>query len=128
VQTHDRQAGRSLLDDTFQEKEKRSMKNKYLDIARDIVLSHISCDEVNVFLFGSRAIDDSKRNSDVDIGFLGKEALDHRVIRKISDELEESAVPYHIDLVDFFKVETTFKKIALKRILLWNKAKNIPIN
>ena len=73
-------------------------------------------------------LDESKRHSDVDIGFLGKEALDQRVIRKISDELEESVVPYHIDLVDFFKVDTRFKKIALKRISLWNKAKNIPIN
>ncbi len=104
------------------------MKNKYLDIAKEIILRHINCDEVNVFLFGSRAKDDSLRNSDLDIGFLGNEAINHRIFRKIADDLEESVVPYHFDLIDFFKVDNNFKRIALQRIMLWNKAKNIPIN
>ena len=104
------------------------MNDKYLDIAKKIILNHIDCDEINVFLFGSRVMDDSRRDSDIDIGFLGKEALDHRVFRKITDDLEESVVPYHFDLIDFYKVDNNFKRIALQRIMLWNKAKNIPIN
>ena len=104
------------------------MKDKYLDIAKKIILNHIDCDEINVFLFGSRVKGDSRRDSDIDIGFLGNEALDHRVFRKIADELQESIVPYHFDLIDFSKVDNNFKKIALQRIMLWNKAKNIPIN
>jgi predicted nucleotidyltransferase len=112
------------------------MKDKYLNIAKKIILNHIDCDEINVFLFGSRVKGDSRRTSDIDIGFLGNEALDHRVFRKIdhrvfrkiADELQESIVPYHFDLIDFFKVDNNFKKIALQRIMLWNKAKNIPIN
>ena len=104
------------------------MKSKYLDIAKEIILSHIDRDEYNVFLFGSRALDASHPNSDMDIGFMGKKALDHRIFRKIADDLEESLVPYHFDLIDFTKVDSTFKRIPLQRILLWNKAKNIPIN
>jgi predicted nucleotidyltransferase len=104
------------------------MKNKYLNIAKKIILSHLNCDEVNVFLFGSRVRNDSRRNADMDIGLLAKKAIDQRTIRKITDDLQDSLVPYHFDLIDFSKVNENFKNIALKEIIIWNKAKNLAIN
>ena len=104
------------------------MKDKYLNIAKKIILSHIDCDEINVFLFGSRVMDDSRRGSDIDIGFLGNEAINHRIFRKIADDLEESVVPYHFDLVDFSRVDKSFKIVALQKITIWNKAKSLAIN
>jgi hypothetical protein len=35
-------------------------------------------------------------------------------------ELEESLVPYKVDIVDFFYVDEAFKNMALKKIIEWN--------
>jgi len=104
------------------------MRDKYIEIAKEIILGYINRDEINVFLFGSRVTDDSRRGSDIDIGFLGNEEINHRIFRKIVDDLEDSVVPYHFDLVDFSKVDESFKKIALQKIIIWNKAKSLAIN
>jgi predicted nucleotidyltransferase len=104
------------------------VNNKYIEIAKEIVLRNINLDEINVFLFGSRASGDDKLQSDLDIGFLGKKEIDWRTLRKISNELEDSKIPFHFDLIDFSKVNERFKKIALQNIVLWNKAKNSNIN
>ena len=104
------------------------MNDKYLDIAQKIILNHIDCDEINVFLFGSRVMDDSRWDADIDIGFLGNEEINHRIFRKIADDLTESVVPYHFDLIDFRRVDKSFKRIALQKIIIWNKAKNLAIN
>jgi hypothetical protein len=43
-------------------------------------------------------------------------------------ELEESIVPFKIDLIDFYQVDKDFKKEALKIIQIWNCPKNIKLN
>lgn len=45
----------------------------------------------------------------------------------IEDELEESIIPYTVDLIDFKNVTADFKKIALEDIIVWNRPKNIKI-
>ncbi len=104
------------------------MRDKYIEIAKEIILGYINRDEINVFLFGSRAMEDYRLNSDLDVGFLGNSEINWRIFRKISDDLEDSVVPYHFDLVDFSKVDESFKKIALRKIIIWNKAKSLAIN
>ena len=104
------------------------MSDKYIEKAKQIILQNIDCNEINVFLFGSRAFQNFRRDSDIDVGFLGRRQIKHRIFRKISEGLEESRVPYHFDLIDFSKVDEDFKKVALIKIVIWNKAKNFDIN
>lgn len=99
------------------------MADKYLDIIRGIVLQNIDRDKTSVFLFGSRANSTNRKFSDIDIGFMGQDKLSTRVLRKISDNIEESRVPYHVDLVDFNTVDEKFKEKALKDIEIWNRGK-----
>jgi len=103
-------------------------ENKYIGIAREIVLNLIDKENVTVFLFGSRAGNNFIHDSDIDIGFLSNNILDNKLFNRISESLEESLVPYHFDLIDFNKTDEAFKNSALKNIELWNKAKNISIN
>lgn len=79
-------------------------------------------------MFGSRVKKNVKHDSDIDIGFISKNKLEQKLFNKIIEALEESIVPYHVDLIDFAKVDNEFKKIALREIEIWNKAKDLDIS
>ena len=100
----------------------------YIDIVKQIVLKHIPKDNFAVFLFGSRAVGNAKPLSDIDIGILGLEPLPIIIKADLETALEESIVPYKIDLIDFYKVDKDFKKEALNTIQIWNCPKNINLN
>ena len=88
----------------------------YIDIVKQIVLKHIPKDNFAVFLFGSRAVGNAKPLSDIDIGILGLEPLPTIIKVDLESDLEESIVPYKIDLIDFYQVDKDFKKEALNTI------------
>lgn len=92
----------------------------YLSIAKEIVIKHVDVQNYKVFLFGSRAVGNVSNFSDLDIGFMGTKPLDPRTIFEMEHELEESLVPYKVDIVDFFYVNEAFKKMALKKTIEWN--------
>ena len=104
------------------------MKFDYIDIVKQIVLKHIPKDNFAVFLFGSRAVGNAKPLSDIDIGILGLEPLPTIIKVDLESDLEESIVPYKIDLIDFYQVDKDFKKEALNTIQIWNCPKNISLN
>lgn len=98
--------------------------NKYIEIAKEKILEIIDKDNISVFVFGSMADNTYTKSSDLDIGFIGENKIDSLIFHKIRTSLEESIVPFHVDLVDFNKVDNNFKKIAMENIIIWNKAKN----
>ena len=100
----------------------------YIEIVKRIVLKHIPKDNFAVFLFGSRAVGNAKPLSDIDIGILGLEPLPTIIKVDLESDLEESIVPYKIDLIDFYQVDKDFKKEALNTIQIWNCPKNISLN
>jgi predicted nucleotidyltransferase len=104
------------------------VKFDYIDIVKQIVLKHIPKDNFAVFLFGSRAVGNAKPLSDIDIGILGLEPLPTIIKVDLESDLEESIVPYKIDLIDFYQVDKDFKKEALNTIQIWNYPKNISLN
>jgi uncharacterized protein len=97
---------------------------KYIRMTRDIVLSIIDKEIVTVFLFGSRAGKDFKHGSDLDIGFISNKKLEGNIFSRINEAVEKSFIPYHVDLIDFGKVDENFRRIALEKIEIWNKAKD----
>ena len=104
------------------------MTFNYIDIVKQIVLKHVPNDAFAIFLFGSRAAGNAKPLSDIDIGILGTEPIPMIVKAHLDAELEESIVPFKIDLIDFYQVDKDFKKEALKKIQIWNCPKNIKLN
>jgi predicted nucleotidyltransferase len=100
----------------------------YIDIVKQIVLKQVPNDAFAIFLFGSRAAGNAKPLSDIDIGILGTEPLPMIVKVHLDVDLEESIVPFKIDLIDFYQVDKDFKKEALKKIQIWNCPKNIKLN
>ena len=66
--------------------EKKLHEEKYVKIARGIVLRNIEKDRYHVFLFGSRADESCNYGSDIDIGILGEQPLG-KLYYKIINEL-----------------------------------------
>jgi len=54
-----------------------------------------------VILFGSRAMGNYKKGSDVDLAIVG-ENIDRKILRRISDDLnEEYPLPYFFDVLNY---------------------------
>ena len=100
----------------------------YLDIVKQIVLKHVPKNEFAVFLFGSRAASNSNSLSDIDVGIMGTKPLPTLIMADLDSDLEESIVPFKIDLIDFYQVDKAFKDEALSSIQIWNCPKNIKLN
>jgi uncharacterized protein len=96
------------------------ISRKYLELAKEIILDQLDDPNVKVFLFGSRAGNRPGSGSDIDVGFAGFQKPSETTFRRINLALEESRIPYQIDLVDFDKVSEDFKATALKKIIKWN--------
>ena len=92
----------------------------YLKLTQQIILKHIDSKMYKVFLFGIRACGNAKHYSDIDIGVLGSVKLNSIVKAEIEAEIDESIVPYKVDIVDFYSVNDEFKKYALEKIVQWN--------
>ena len=101
---------------------------KYLEQVKRIVLTHIPKDKFNVFLFGSRVDENHRKGADIDIGVKGEEQLEEKIKLKIKEEIEESIVPFKVDIIDFYDASDNFKNVALKDYVLWNKVKHIKVN
>lgn len=92
-------------------------EGKILNTIKAIIKKHIPDKNYQVFLFGSRAEGTNRKFSDFDIGITGKIPVDWGTLGLIEEELENSDIPYNIDVVDFMQVGNDFKRIASQKIL-----------
>jgi len=67
-----------------------------------------------LWVFGSRVKGKSKKFSDLDIAIDCGERVSTAVMANIAFDLEESDLPYKVDVVDLNAVSETFKKIIAK--------------
>ena len=84
---------------------------------RETVKKHLPDADYKIFVFGSRATGDNRRFSDVDLGILGPKIIPGHVLVKIQEELENSRIPYKIEVVDFQRVSSQFRDLALKKVV-----------
>lgn len=102
--------------------------DKYVMKCKDIILKHIDLRRYAVFLFGSRARGKHRFAADIDIGILGNVPMPYKEISRLKDMIDESIVPYQVDIVDFYTADKNFKETALSKIQIWNKPEFINLN
>ncbi len=76
-----------------------------------------------LIIFGSRAIGNYKKGSDVDLALVGK-ALNYKVTRELSMTLNEnSPMPYYFDVIDYHQIQNKNLKqhIDEKGIVIYTK-------
>lgn len=91
----------------------------FLAIIKKIVLAGLRPYKTKVYLFGSRATGDAMPGSDVDIGVEPLESLPAGVLSSIRENLEESTVPYTVDLIDLEQASKTFKNNVINNGKKW---------
>lgn len=95
------------------------MRNKYLDQLKTLVLEQMNKEPVRVILFGSRARGDYHLGSDVDIGLIPLGQLKSARISLLKEKIENSCIPYKVDLVDLKEASQEFVDQALKDAIIW---------
>jgi predicted nucleotidyltransferase len=71
-----------------------------------------------IMLFGSRAKDINRENSDYDISIIWNKKIPLNIYFSIQEELDELKTLKTIDLVDFQNFDTDFQEIVMKEGLL----------
>jgi hypothetical protein len=95
-------------------------KNDFIALAKKIVLKYLDVGQYKVFLFGSHAYGNARPYSDIDIGIWGDTRLPVKTKLAIEEALEESIIPFKVDIVDFSLMDEKFKEFALKKVVEWN--------
>ncbi len=93
--------------------------NRYLAEVKDIVLRHLEGRKATVYLFGSRARGNARASSDVDIAIESAEPLPPVLLAEIRDALEESTVPYNVDVVDLRTAGDGLRAVVKKEGVRW---------
>ncbi len=91
---------------------------KYKNIIIPIIKAYLPI--ANIILFGSRATGFAKEGSDIDIALDTGTKIDPKFLRLIREDLEDSALPIHFDVVDFHSVNKDMQAEILKHGIIWN--------
>lgn len=86
---------------------------------RRLVLDAIGERDAAVYLFGSMAHGPVRHGSDIDVGILPREDLSPRFFADLAERIEESTIPYNVDLVDLRDVSLAFRDEVQKSGIKW---------
>ena len=95
-------------------------KNTYLDQVRNLMLDRLKGYRFQLFLFGSQATQQADRTSDIDVGILPMVSLPRGLLSEIREELEESNIPYPVDLVDLSNTDPEFLQHVREKGVMWS--------
>lgn len=90
---------------------------RYKKTVLDII--HKQLPNAKVYLFGSRARGDNRSGSDIDIAIDAGCLIDQKILFHIAEDLENSTIPFFIDVVDLWNVAEDFKAFIKKDMVLW---------
>ena len=86
---------------------------------RGIVFKHIDPSNADIWLFGSAARDDLRRWSDIDVAVEPRSELSPMALVNLREELEESTIPYPVDVVDLRSAGDSLKKAVKEEGVQW---------
>ena len=96
------------------------MNDKYILELKKLILETLTNrPDIKVYLFGSRAKSLSRNTSDVDIALDSQQSISNQLIVMLSEKIEESHIPYHVDIVNLTTLNETLKTKFLKGAIQW---------
>lgn len=100
---------------------KINLPKKYIEELKT-VFSGLEGGEYKVFVFGSRVKNSSKANSDIDIGVKSDtgEKIDFDLFLNLKTKLDDTNIPYSMDLVDFDRADSDFVEQPFKNVYFLN--------
>ena len=94
--------------------------SRHLKAVRRLLLNRLQRYNVKIYLFGSMARGDARRASDIDVAILPIDRLPDSALSEIREELENSRIPYRVELVDLSKASDRFSSHVQRMGTLWN--------
>ncbi len=91
------------------------VKEKYKKEIKKIIQKHLGKD-FDIFIYGS-AVQKQKYN-DIDVGIRGRKKNPEKMYL-VEEDLENSTIPYKVDVVDFEIVDKKFKDKVFKNKIIW---------
>ena len=93
-----------------------------IDYLKKLVLDFFKDNEVKIVLFGSRARKTNQNNSDADIGIIPKQSSSRNMnISLLKETIEQSNIPYKVDIVNLAETSPAFQRTALKEAVTWKE-------
>ena len=90
-----------------------------LSLIKATVLAALAPDVPQIYLIGSHARQTAQPSSDIDVMICAATALSLARLSVLRELFEESALPYHVDLVDFRRLDSaTQEKMVQETVLL----------
>lgn len=96
-----------------------ALTEKYKEELLSIIDKYIP--NCSVYLFGSRAIDKEYPGSDIDLAIDAGEKIDHSIILRILNDIDDTNIPMEIDIVDFQAAPSKLQKDILNEGIRWKK-------
>lgn len=80
--------------------------------------------KATIYLFGSRARQDNSPEADIDIALDIGSTIDPFVLSSIKELIDESTIPFSVDVVDIHTVSQKLKNNILKDGIIWYQPKS----
>lgn len=88
---------------------KLNLDDKYIEFVNRLISEEL--EEVEVYIFGSRAQNNSYEYSDVDIALKAQNVIKIESLLKIKANFQNSTFPYKVDLIDLNSIDEKFFNI-----------------
>lgn len=96
------------------------ISTKILEEVRHLVLEVLGERGAFVYLFGSWARGQATSASDIDIAVEPRNPLPPGVLADLRERLEESHIPYRVEVVDLSRADPHLRERVLKEGIRWN--------
>lgn len=94
------------------------MNDAYKKLLLNIIYEKLP--DCRVYLFGSRARGTNHPGSDIDLALDAGAKIGMHIIGAIQEAIEESRIPFFVDVVDFHAVSSDMREQIRKDGILWN--------
>jgi len=96
------------------------MNVRYKDELISIIIKHLP--HATIYLFGSRARSTHSPGSDIDIAIDAERPISWSTLGEIKEAIEESMVPFFVDIVDVNSVSEDMKKRIMEEGIVWYRS------
>ena len=97
------------------------IREEAIEELRRMVLHALSDHDAAVWLFGSCARGAPRQHSDIDIAILPRGELPSAVLAELAADIEESPIPYDVDLVDLRHAEPALVEEVRREGVKWRE-------
>lgn len=96
-----------------------AIRDKILQELKELVIGQLSSEKVRIYLFGSWATQEEKQSSDIDIAIETERPLDPLTWNDLVEKIEESTIPYNVDVVDLRKASSNLVRKVKEEGIVW---------